>query len=254
MSAWVASLCGGGAVALLVPWRPALDRGRLAGAPLLLAPAAAVVVLLAPAQVAALALVAALGLAAGVLVWRRRARQRRVARTAAAMVEVCEQLAAELASGQPPGTALDRAAGEWVVLEPVAEAFRIGSDVPAALRRAAAWPGAADLSQVAAAWQVAQRTGQGLAAALDRVALDLRAAQATQRVVEGELASARATAKLVALLPVAALTMGSGVGGDPWGFLLGTPVGLGCLGAGLALGFAGLWWIEQIAGAVDRER
>jgi tight adherence protein B len=41
--------------------------------------------------------------------------------------------------------------------------------------------------------------------------------------------------------------MGSGAGSDPWGFLLGTPVGGGCLVAGLALLGLGLWWIERLA-------
>jgi tight adherence protein B len=188
------------------------------------------------------------GAAAGAsLLWSARRRRRTAEAAASRVLETCELLAAELAAGQPPGRALDRAALDWAPLTPVAEAFRVGADVPTAFRVLADVPGCGDLRLVAAAWQVAHRTGHGLADGL-------RGSAASRRVVAGELASARATARLVGGLPVLTLAMGSGAGGDPWRFLLGHPVGLACLAGGLAFGLTGLAWIEAIARDVDRDR
>lgn len=196
-------------------------------------------------------LLAAAALAAAHIGRRLRARRAREL-AARRVVEACEVIAAELSAGRPAGGALQEAAGGWAGLAPVAEAHLLGSDVAEALRRQATSPGAEDLRLVAAAWQVAHRSGHGLAAAVDRVARGLRARHRSRRVVESELASARATARLVAVLPLVALVMGSGAGGSPWAFLFGTPLGLVCLGAGLALGLVGLGWIERIADQVDR--
>jgi tight adherence protein B len=118
--------------------------------------------------------------------------------------------------------------------------------VAGALRRTASGGGAEQLTLVAAGWELAARSGAGLADVVEQIAAALRAGEETRRVVEGELASARATARLVALLPVAALGIGAGAGGDPVGFLLGTVPGSVCLGAGLLLAWVGLRWIDAL--------
>ncbi len=192
------------------------------------------------------------GCAAGaLLLLRRRQRRAEVAAGQARVLDFCQLVAAELAAGQHPGTALERAAAEWPALATVSSAFELGGDVPSALRRAALDPGQGDLGLAAAAWQVAHQTGGGLSTAVARVAGGLRATQATRRVVSAELASARATARLMAGLPVLALLMGNGIGGDPLSFLFASTGGLACLAGGLLLGFVGLWWIEAIADGVS---
>ncbi|MFC7496846.1 MULTISPECIES: type II secretion system F family protein [unclassified Nocardioides] len=254
MIAALAAGCAAVAAALLVRPPPRLA-GPARPAPRVLLPAgvAAVVlaVLLAP-DLGALIVIGSLAAAGAVALVRRQRARRAAAVTASRVLETCEAMASELAGGLPPGDCLERAARVWQPLSPVAAAFRVGADVPAAMRAVATEvEGAGDLRVVAAAWHVAHRTGEGLASTVDRVAASLRADAGTRRVVAGELASARATARLVAGLPVVALVMGSGAGGDPWGFLLRTPAGLACLAAGLAFGLAGLWWIEAIARDAD---
>lgn len=189
----------------------------------------------------------------GVLALRRAARRRRHAqRTGQRVLEFCDELAGELACGAAPARVLARAAADWPDLGPVASAQQWGGSVPKALRGLASSPGAGDLLVVASAWELSERTGSGLAGAITAVAGDLRDQQRTRRVVASELASARATARLIAGLPVLTLAAGSGAG-RPVDFLLGTPVGLACLAGGLAFGLAGLAWIEAIAGGLERE-
>jgi tight adherence protein B len=191
------------------------------------------------------------GAAAGAARLVTAARDRReAARREEWVLETCEALVGELRAGQPPVAALAGCVEVWAEFEPVATAARLGADVPDAMRALGARPGAHGLRNVAGAWAVSHGSGAGLAVAVGQVAESSRESQATRRLVASELASARATARLVAALPVLALLMGSGLGGEPWHFLLGTPPGLACLGCGLALGWAGLFWIDRISAGV----
>ncbi|GAA3534253.1 type II secretion system protein [Nocardioides daeguensis] len=249
-----------GALLLVVPAQPRLrDAGPVSRSGrrwrvVLAATAAASVALLARGSVPGMVL-PLVGLAVASAVVRSlaaRRRDRAAAQVRRRVVDLCDGLRAELSAGQTAAGALDRAATEWSFVAPAARAALTGGDVVAALRSLATVPGGEALRVVAGAWQVAHRTGHGLADTLGRVAADLRAAERTRRVVGGELASARATARLLAALPVLALLMGSGAGADPLRFLLGHPAGLACLVGGLATGYAGLVWIEALARDVER--
>jgi tight adherence protein B len=252
-----AALLVGAAAWVWMRPRPTIPVNRGAPRPRTILPLAAVGLALVgvaagAAEPSALAVVLAGTAWGGHRLWRQRALARGVAETQEWVLECCDLLACELAAGQAPDSALARAAESWTALSPVWQSHAYGGDVPSALRRAGAEPGAEGLTLVAAAWHVSHRTGHGLADALARVAQALRETRATDRVVRGELASARATARLVAALPLLALLIGSGSGGDPLGFLLGTPGGIACLAGGLALGLAGLAWIERIAAGIGR--
>lgn len=242
------------AASLLMPVRPRIAAGRFRPQRWLWAGLlVAVTALAATAQgrTVALVLVLAGGAGgAGRLVAGARAAKAAAARESR-VVELCDALAGELRAGQPPQRALEHCAATWPELAPAAGAARLGADVPAALRRLGRRPGARGLIDLAAAWQVSAGSGAGLARALTRVAESARHAHAARGVVASELASARATAWLVALLPLVSLTMGAGLGGDPWHFLLDTTPGVACLAVGVALELCGLAWVDRIATGVQ---
>lgn len=195
--------------------------------------------------------VVALGAVAGVHRLVLRSRSAVAAdRRAEQVLALCDAMASDLAAGQPPLAALDRAAEEWEEFTPVSAAGSLGADVPDAMRSLAERPGAGQLRALAAAWQVASRSGAGLADAIARSASSMREERDTSRLVSSELAAAHATARMMAALPIGVLLLGSGVGGDPVGFLTSTPVGLGCLAGGLLLSYAGLVWLHRLADGV----
>ena len=255
----VAMLAGSAtAVLLLGPPGPRLPRAsrvsRRPRSPALVASAGLAVLTAAVAtglQGRHLALLAVVG-GAGVGAFRgvERGRRERVAqRTRQEVIDYCEALAGELRAGQAINRAVERSVAVWPASEVVAAAARLDASVPRALRRLAALPGAAAVRRLAGAWEVSSSTGAGLVVAVEQVLATARAEEATARLVRAELASARATARLVSGLPVVVLLAAQGIGARPWHFLLDTPAGVGCLAAGVALSLAGLAWIDRIAAA-----
>lgn len=242
-------LSGAGTVA---PSAPA-ERRRLSRAGRTLVPAAccaALLLVLGPSGML-LAVAAALLVAGGAWLHASARRRRAAERGRRETIEACDALSAEMRAGQAASRALHRAAEQHPALWPAARACLLGGDVPAALRRHANSPGCTGMAAVAAAWQVAEGSGAGLVGALDRVAEALRADDATRAEVTAALSPARATARLLAVLPAFGLLLGSGLGGDPLGLLLRTPAGNGLLLAGVALALAGTFWVERLALRVE---
>jgi tight adherence protein B len=161
-------------------------------------------------------------------------------------VEMGEALAGEVRAGRAPADALARVAEQYPLLREPAETARLGGDVPGALRVLSQTPGADSLLPVAASWQLSTEAGASLAEALARSADQARADLGLATLVSGELASARATARLLAALPFLLLALGRGLGFDPWGFLLRSWPGIGCLTLGVLLALAGLRWVDQL--------
>lgn len=258
MTGWLPALLAGLAVAavLAVP-RP--GPVRLAGLvpvhrprrqpPVLLLVAVPVAVTLGPVA-------GALALGGAVLGGRAATRRRLAAdqaRERAAALDALALLGAELRAGRPPAAALQAAAdtahaGCGTVLAMAAATARLGGDVPGVL---AAGGSAVDdgLRSLAACWQVCSATGSGLAAAVERLEEGLRAAEEQRRQVAGELAGPRATAGLLAVLPLAGLGLAAALGAHPVRVLLHTPVGLVCLLGGLLLDGLGMLWARRLVSA-----
>jgi tight adherence protein B len=260
-----AAACAGGATWLWCsPSGPAV-RLRLAAAdtgprtPVRSLPPAPVLGALAAASVVAGGPVAGAAAAAlGLTVVHRRRTARLEAQAdaeRAAGVALCEALASELRSGRPPGAALTSAAAATPgaaarALSRAAGVAVLGGDVAAALRPEAnsrsAGPVERLLAALAACWEVGARSGAGLAATVDRLAEGLRADERRRQEIAGELAGPRATARLLAVLPLVGLLLAAALGADPLHFLLRTPLGAACLALAFALDLAGLAWTDRL--------
>jgi len=164
--------------------------------------------------------------------------------------EVLESLAAELSAGAPSQRAMERLADDWTFLAPAAGAARLGGDVAAALRSIT--PSAQPLRDLAAAWDVAERSGAPLADALARVIRSVDSAREARREIQASLGPARATAHTLALLPLFGVGLGSSMGYDPLQILTETLLGACCLAVGAALCCAGLAWVDLLADRAER--
>jgi tight adherence protein B len=251
---WAAVLLAAGVLAL--PSSPQrrlkVRRGRRIGR------TPVVIAVLAAAFVAAASMAATTVLAAGVVAatlfirFRRSLRRRRGADEGRALAAALEILVGELRIGAHPVRAFECAAKEstgavGAALSGVAARARLGADVAAGLRVVASQSAlAAEWDRVAVTWQMASEHGVAITAVMRTAQADIVERQRFWGRVQANMAGARATAVILAALPVVGVMLGELVGAAPVAFLTGGGTG-GCfLVAGTVLLCCGLWWADRI--------
>lgn len=136
---------------------------------------------------------------------------------------------------------------------------RLGDDIGAVVGTAAAglplaaaldeWAGrrpCAGVRLAVAALALGAESGGATARAVDGVAATLRAGEAVAAEARALSSQARLSAMVIALAPVVFTVLAAGADPRTTQFLLRTPVGLGCLAAGLALDAAAAVWMHRL--------
>ncbi|MEV0213943.1 hypothetical protein [Micromonospora sp. NPDC050695] len=130
--------------------------------------------------------------------------------------------------------------------------LRAGVPVPPVIEVASAG-GSDRLRQLtSAAVRLADRTGAPLAELVERIEADARATDRGLAAAAAQAAGARATAWLLAALPVGGIGLGYAIGVDPVAVLLHSTVGGVCAVLAVALQVVGLFWAERLGSTPGR--
>lgn len=183
----------------------------------------------------------------------RRRLQRRQLQAAARrrVIDALAALAAELRSGQLPASALINATTRPPVWPHAVAAAAQHGDVAAGLDEDARSQPL--LRALAACWRLAEHAGSGLADATDQLAASARADERVRGELEAQLAAPRASARMLALLPLFGIGLGIVMGADPLGWLFGSPLGVLAMSVGAGLAAAGFWWTAGIVANVEKQ-
>lgn len=247
------------AVAVLVHPHANRRRLRISRPPLRRRPSGPAVVALAGAGAALMVVqlpvptVIAAFLLLGTVVLRRRHRVTRISarREGQWLSSALELLTAELRAGAHPVRAFEVTAGEidgpvGSGLRAVAARARLGADVAAGLRAVATgsrlprqW------EQLAACWQLAADHGLPIGVLMRAAQLDIAERHRYAAQVDAGMAGARATAAILAALPVLGVVLGELLGAASTTFLT-RGAGVWVLVAGVGLLCAGVLWSGRI--------
>ncbi|WP_346621448.1 pilus assembly protein TadB [Blastococcus montanus] len=165
-----------------------------------------------------------------------------------ALAEALGALAAELRAGRSLEDAVRGAAAACPDRHCAAALVSVLRAPPAGPRDALA----AELGRLSAAVALSARTGCSLATVVVAVEDDLRARLGHRRALRVATAGPRASARLLAGLPVLGLAMGSGIGADPWRVLTTTGPGQVLLVVGVLLEAAGIAWTGRLMHRIGR--
>lgn len=181
--------------------------------------------------------------------------RRRTHRRETVVAAFLGHLAGELRAGRDMPRAVEQATTNLPVDSPP-ELARLLDRVAAHARRGAsgarlladgsgAVPELAGLGQL---WSLAERHGLPLAPLVEQAQLRIDTRLRHRTATSATLQGPQATAVILTLLPAAGIAMGTAMGADPAGFLLGGGAGGLLLVTGTALASAGFVWSRHIIG------
>lgn len=195
--------------------------------------------------------------------WRRAAAARASETVEADLVAAMSSVVAELSVGSPPSVAYANAGREIADSRPESDVARAlttvattielggtitGAQVPQSVSRCGGW------TAMATAWDIGHSCGVPMRDLLESARADLVARRSFAARTHAGLAGPRATAAVLALLPILGIGLGQALGADPIRILAGGGMGGILLVVGTALGATGLWWSLRIADRVVGSR
>lgn len=187
--------------------------------------------------------------------WVRRSRRLRAARRraeGAVLANALELIEGELRVGAHPARALtvagaEAAGGVAIALRAVGARCELGGDVVGGLRAVSETSSVPDhWRRLAAYCELALHHGLAISTLIRAAHRDIVERERFSARVEAGLAGARATATILAGLPVLGITLGELAGAKPIELLLGGGLGGWLLVTGVVLACIGLFWSDRI--------
>jgi tight adherence protein B len=170
---------------------------------------------------------------------------------------LCQELEAGAAPSGAWAAAAAIAADSSPYFQAAAAAASAGQDAGLALRtatRASDVPGRgeASLQRLGSAWSASAALGGSGSAVLERWLEDMDARARGRDALAAALAGPRASAAMIAGLPIVGIGLGSAMGTAPLRVLTGSGIGIALGALGFAFELAGLLWVRQIIRSAQR--